>query len=73
MCFSRALPQHLIEDVVLKRIQNFVLTEENLNRLQQLINEECAKVISDSENQRSFLASELSNKHQRLGSTVRNA
>jgi len=65
-CSSGFLPQRLIEDAVLNRIRDYILTEDHLLRLTDMVNDEIQRANDALENRRSLLATQLIEKRKRL-------
>src|SRR5262249_53049163 len=65
-CSSRSLPQVIIEDAVLARIRDHILTEENLKNLTAMVNEEIRQSRAHSESLRVQLTAQIAEKQKRL-------
>ncbi|MDY6911995.1 MAG: recombinase family protein, partial [Chloroflexota bacterium] len=67
VCSTPLLPKDKIEKFVIDRIKQYVLTEENLEELVRLTNEELAQTCHDETERLDFLDSQTADVDNRLG------
>lgn len=65
-CSSKPLPQTMTEDLVLKRIADFIVTEDNLTRLIQMVNEEVLRSQESKETETHVVSAQLTDRRHRL-------
>ena len=66
-CNTLLLPKHRVEDFVVRRIKDSILTKENLEALVQLVNEELTKTSEEGAERTNILNSQISEIEHRLG------
>ena len=66
-CNTPLLPKHRVEDFVVQRIKDSILTKENLEALVQLVNEELTKTSEEGAERTNILNSQISEIEHRLG------
>jgi hypothetical protein len=67
VCQTPLLPKDKIERFVIDRIKQYILTEENLEELVRLTNEELAQTCDGEKERLQFLEAQLSDVDSRLG------
>lgn len=67
VCKTPLLPKDKIERFVIDRIKQYILTEENLEELVRLTNEELAQTCNDESDRLALLQSQIAEVDNRLG------
>lgn len=67
MCKTPLLPKDKIESFVVDRIKHYILTEENLEELVRLTNEELAQTCDEERGRLQLLEAQLDDVNSRLG------
>jgi len=75
VCPSPLLPTDKVEGLVVDHIKDYILTEENLEELVQLTNEELAQTSSEDRERLGILEGQIADVESRLGkqTTSRNS